>query len=158
MQLKRTPTAYVELTPVTSNGAIYASGDQIGSVMRITNAVQDSRGSSLIKSVVVIDKAKQKAALDILFFDDEPANSVADNAAADIADSEMADKCLGFISIAVADYADMSASSVATKTCEHLLKSAKERSKDLWCLIVSRGTPTYGSTSDLVVKLGFIQN
>lgn len=157
MQLRRIPAIEIPVPVVTSNGAIYASGDQIGVVMKLENALQDTKGMAFLRSIIALDKSKQKAAFDVFFFNQAPVNAVADNSAADISDAEMA-KCLGSVSVVAGDYADLANSSLATKSgLGLLLKGETAMSKDLWILVVSRGTPTYTSVQDLTLKLALEQ-
>jgi hypothetical protein len=155
--LMRTQAKVLELTVATSTGA-YSAADQVGVVMKLSNAVADAGGTALIKSISVVDKDKQAASLDILFFDEEPTNAVADNAAADIADSELIGKFLGYVNVPAASYGVLANASVASVQVERLLKSAKAGSKDLWVLVVSRGTPTYPTAEALTLKIGLQQN
>jgi hypothetical protein len=146
----------VTVTPTISTSA-YADGDQLGDVLTLTNAMDDIRDTGAVLSVSVIDKAKQNAAFDILFFDQNPTVSSSDNAALNIADAEMAAKFLGRIKVATGDYSELSASSVASVNGIGLF-IASSGSKNLFAILQSRGTPTYTSTSDLVIKIGIVQD
>jgi hypothetical protein len=143
----------LEVTP-TVDTAQYASGDRLGSLMTLSGAADGDFSPTTLKSVVILDKAKQKSALDIFFFDASPTIASADNAALDITDAEMADKFLGSVTIAAADYKDLNASSVVTATCDLPLKPTTTAGT-IYALLVSRGTPTYGAASDLVLRLSF---
>ena len=143
-------------TPVTSNGVAYATGEQIGAVNTITQAVADTRGTVQLESIVVIDKHKQKAAIDVFFFDQVPALTSVDNGAFTLPTAELL-KCIGVVSIAAADYADTAAQAVATVRRIDLILQAVAKKRDLYYVLVSRGTPTYASTSGLVLKFGLLQ-
>lgn len=152
----------VVVTPVIQ-AAAYASGDQLGSIFELPNAMDDSSGTGAVLSLTVIDKAKQKSALDLLIFSAKPVVSSTDNAALDISDAEMADKFVGRVALASADYTDLANCSIASLTqVGLLLKATKDQNnlggESLWAILQSKGTPTYTSTSDLVVKLGVIQD
>ena len=152
----------VGATPVIQ-AAVYAAGDQLGSLFELVNALDDSSGTGGILSVTVIDKAKQKAALNILFFSAKPTVVSADNAALDISDAEMADKFIGRVVVEAADYSDLANCSIATVTQVALLLNAVKdqnnlEGKNLWAILQSAGAPTYTSTSDLVLKIGVIQD
>jgi len=144
----------VEITPTVDTSA-YGSGDQIGTVFTIT-PVSDAGGAHLavLDTVIVTDKASQSAALDILLFDELPTVASADQAACNVSDAEMADKCIGVISLASASYKALSANSVVMA---HQLSLSLKPKKDntLYGLLVSRGTPTYTSASDLTIKFVF---
>jgi hypothetical protein len=140
---------------VTDTSA-YANVDVIDGVKTVAHAFIDDGGQALLQSLVVTDKAKQKSDLDIFFFDEAPATSVgADQAAFALADTDLA-KCLGSVTVAAADYKDSSAASVATLKNIQLMLQAKRgaKARSLYLVVVSRGTPTYTSASDLSLKLG----
>lgn len=152
----------VSATPVIQ-AAAYASGDQLGVLFELQNALDDSSGTGGILSLTVIDKAKQKAAIDLLLFSAKPAVASSDNAALDISDAEMADKFIGKVSVAASDYSDLANCSIASLTQVALLLNAvKDQNnlggRSLWAILQCRGTPTYTSTSDLVLKVGIIQD
>lgn len=156
--LARQSAIVIEKAITTSNAVAYDAADQIGTTLYIPKVMLDSKACALLKSITIIDKSKQKASIDILFFDDEPTNAVADNSAADISDAEMIDKCLGYVNVPAASYVDLSASSIATvKAVDFVLKTNADSSKGIWLVLVTRGTPTYTSTSDLMLKLGIQQ-
>lgn len=146
----------VTVTPTISTSA-YADGDQLGGVLTLTNAMDDIRDTGAVLSVTVIDKAKQNDPLDILIFDQSPTVASSDNAILDITDAEMADKFLGRIQVTADDYSELSACSVASVNGIGLF-IASRGSKNLYAILQSRGTPTYTSTSDLIVKIGIVQD
>lgn len=152
----------VTMTP-TVDTAIYASGDQLGSLVQLTNAMDDSSGTGMIVSVAVLDKASQSATFDLLLFNDLPTVASSDNAALNISDAEMASKYIGHIRVTAANYVALSACSVCTVADSALLvnsvKSANNPTgRSLWAIIRSGGTPTYTSTSDLVLKIAIKQD
>jgi hypothetical protein len=150
-------TKLVSVTP-TIVPAAYAANDQIGATAIVVSEIcMESGGLARINSIAIIDKAKQKAAIDLFIFSELPTVASGDNAPADVSDSELASKCLGVISIAAGDYADLANASVASKQNLNLLAKCKAGSKDLYVLPVSRGTPTYASASDLTIRIGVAQ-
>lgn len=149
----------IAITPVlTSFATPYSSGDVLGAILTVSAVVQDPKGVATLSTVVVLDQTNQKSALDLVFFDDLPASSIgADNAAYGLADADLA-KCLGRVSVVTGDYASSgSANAEATLRNLGLMMQAKAGKKDIYVAIIARGTPTYGSASDLSIKLGFDQ-
>lgn len=150
----------------TCDTSIYASGDQIGSAtaIEIANVTENSSGGSRALSLTVIDKARQNAALDVLFFSQSPTVASSDNGALNITDAEMASKCIGIVSVESSDYKDLLNSSVATlRGIDLILQASKSstadqmtRAKSVYAMVCSRGAPTYASSSDLQFKLGVI--
>ena len=147
------PGSFVEITP-TVDTAIYASGDRVGSIQTILGANEGGGRLTTLQGLVVVDKSKQKSVLTLFFFDELPAVASADQAAADITDAEMVDKCLGYVAIAAADYRDLANNSTATVKDINLYLKPKT-SGTLYAVLVSGGTPTYTSTSDLCFKYTF---
>lgn len=158
----------VTATPVIIPAA-YSSGDFIGSLTRIPDAVLDSSGVCLLQSLVVVDKALQSVALDLWFFDNAVTIASADNAAFDLTDAELAAYGIGSITLAAGDYKASSSNSMATLRALNLVLQSKvgvsnnkllpagASPRDLYFALVSRATPTYASASDLVFKFGFEQ-
>jgi hypothetical protein len=142
-----TPATIVSVTPAISNAAIYAANDQLGGIQTIAAATTDSKFQTRLVNVTVIDKAKQSQPLTIFFFNANPTVASADNAALDITDAEMAAKYIGHVVVGTGDYAAISASSVACASCTLLLSAA---ASSVYAVAMTTGTPTYGSTSDLI--------
>lgn len=140
----------IVVTP-TVDTAIYASGDQLGSLMTLSGALIPMRGG-LLESLSILDKSKQKSVLNVLFFDSLPTIVSADNAALDITDAVMAASCIGYVPVAAADYKDLANSSIATVRGLGLVLS--RTGDELYALMLCGGTPTYTSTTDLVLTFG----
>lgn len=140
------------LTPTISTSA-YAAGDVVGAPLEIVGAAQNTKGLAILRTAVVLDKSNQKVALDILFFDQDPGSVGADNAALTLSSTQL-DMLVGRLSVAAGDYTTLTAATnaEATKLLELMLPT-KAKSTSLWVLVVSRGTPTYATTSSLSLKL-----
>ena len=147
----------ITATPVIQ-AAAYASGDQLGSLVTLSNAMDSTKDTGTVMSVTVIDKAEQSSDLSILFFSAEPTIASADNAALSITDAEVAAKLLGVVSVSASDYVDIGNQHVAQKTSVGLMLQSAAGSTSLYCLLLCEGTPTYASTSDLVLKIGVVQD
>ena len=138
-------------TPVCDTG-IYASGDLIGGKLTLSNVLEMSGGGGVIHSVVVADKAKQNSALDIVIFDSDPsATTFTDQSALTIADADLL-KIVGIIPIAATDYRSFADNSCADLKSVGLIVKGSATST-LYACVVSRGTPTYASASDLQLKI-----
>jgi hypothetical protein len=147
----------LSVTPTISNGAVYASGDVIGGLQTISNAVRKAGGSGTILSIVVIDKTQaQRAAMDILFFD-RSVTVAADNAAVATSDADMAN-CLGIVSIGPYNTAFPGTPLNSLSTLLNVGLPIVCNGADLFAVVVSRGTPTYTSTSDLEFKYTILQD
>lgn len=168
-QLIRKASKIVIFTPAVSANSAYTAADQVGGLNLLDQVTLTDRGVSLLQSVSVTDKASQKKALTLFFFDDVPTIASIDNGAFDLTDAQMALSCLGFVLIPAANYQDSSSNSIATvANCGLLLRSnagnngvqlpAGATKTSIWCVIMTTGTPTYTSVSDLTVKLGIEQH
>lgn len=149
----------VSVVPVLTNfgAGAYSSGDQLGAVNTITNACADTKGTVRIQSIVVVDIDKQNQPIDIFFFSDSPTLASADNAAFSLLDAQMFLKCRGVVQISAASYSDTATSSIACVSELELLVQAVARSRDIYCVAVARGTPTYSTISSLKISIGMIQ-
>jgi hypothetical protein len=145
--------ALIEVTPTVDTSA-YGSGDHVGDLQTLSGVNADGGQACFLRTLVVVDKAKQKAALSVLFFDESQTIASSDNGALDITDAEMVDKCIGYVAVAAADYKDLNANSVATVKDVGLMLKPKKDGK-LYAIVLSGGTPTYGSASDLCFKYQF---
>lgn len=151
----------ISIAPTLDTNA-YATGDGMGPAIEIPNCVDNPGDTATLTSIMTLDKIKQKPAMDLLFFSDKPAIASADNAALDITDAEMNSKFLGAVSLAAADFKDLSASSYqSVKLLGLKLKGTKSADNpngtSCWAVLQSRGSPTYG-VSDLTFKLGIDQD
>ncbi len=139
--------------------AAYSSGDVIGTLQEITDAVVDKGGTAILQSIVALDKANQKSAIDLIFFNAPLSVSPgADNAAYSLDDSDLS-KFIGRYSLAAANYVSSgTANADLTDRSVGLVLQAAAGKKSLYVLSVSRGTPTYASATDLLYKLGLLQD
>ena len=144
------------ITATVGVSAAYSDGDQMGPVIVITDALRSSSGSGMIDSIVLLDKALQKSAIDVLFFNASPTLTSTDNNKLDIADSEMASKLIGRVSVPAASYVDLNANSDVTVKGIGL-RVAGYLTANLYVVLQCKGTPTYGSATDLVLKIGITQ-
>ena len=142
----------VEVTPTLSTDA-HAADDQLTDVMEIDTGFQDAGGSDayVVQSITITDAAKQSIETVVFFFDESPTVASSKNAALDITDAEMADKCLGYAT--VSDYEDVSGSSVGCARNVGLQLKIKTgaTSGKIYAVAKTNGAPTYAATS-LVFK------
>ncbi len=167
--MNHTASKIIVFTPVVSTTPAYSAGDQVGGLNLLAEAVNHDGGYGVLQSVSIIDKGKQKAALTLFLFDDVPTLVSTDNGAFDLTDAQASLSCLGHVLIPSANYQDTSSNSIATVLDIGLLIRSRAGKnavpfasgatpRDIWAVLMTTGTPTYVSTSDLVVKLGLIQH
>jgi len=147
----------LEATPTVSASAIYASGDSVGGEITLSNALREKfavndlrNGTATIRSVVITDLGKQSANLDVIFFDTVPANGFGDNVPITVTDVDL----VNVIGVAqITTWVAFNDSSVGIAH-DLYIPFALGTGTKLYAAIVSRGTPTYASTSDLTLRLG----
>jgi len=147
-----------QATPVIDTAA-YATGDCLGPLQSIANVARYSGGAGLLRAVTVLDKTQaQRAAIDLIFFD-RMVTTAANNAPFQCSDADMA-FCLGVIAIAAGDYntawPGTPLNSIATKIIGDGLPLPLSGTS-LFMQAVVRGTPTYTSTSDIIIGLAIQQ-
>lgn len=139
-------------TPTVSTSA-YATGDCVGGLMTFSTAFSESGGTGLLQRVTIMCKSAQTAQLDMILFSDNPSSStLTDNAAIAIAAADF-DKVAGVVHIT--DWTNLGTPSVGF--AYGLALPIKGTGTSMYGVLVSRGTPTLASTSDIKVQIQVIQ-
>jgi hypothetical protein len=149
----RSKVVRLSATPVISTTA-YSLKDAVGGLMTFANAVRSSGGSCILEGLELVDKDQELADLELLLFD-RTITAPTDNAVFNPSDTE-AGYCIANILISRGYYADLSTNAVATMS--GIGKRLTLNGTDLSGVLVARGTPTYSSTSDLVLSLNLLQD
>lgn len=143
-----------QVVPVI-NTAIYASGDALGGLLTLNNICEESRGSMMVGGIVLADLAKLNIATDVIFFSANPSlTTITNNSPLDIADGDIT-KVIGAVNIAAGDYFSFNDNSVAVVKNVNLpiKKTVAWDTRNVYCCLVTRGTPTYVSVSDLTLTV-----
>jgi hypothetical protein len=135
--------------------AAYTAGDVLFTAAEIANAVNSGK-AALLAGVTVIDKDDQAAAgLDLYFFSIGTASMGARNAPATSITDADADKFLGRVSIASADWEDVGGAKIARVNAGNIpLVGEGSPNTSVWVIGVTRGTPT--QTANGIVVRPFI--
>lgn len=150
------PFDVISVTPAIQ-AAAYDTGDVLfNGTATITDAMRVNGGRGELRSINVLDKADQGAKITLVFFSVTRSLGSA-NGAPSISDADAAD-ILGYVVIDTADYLDVGGAKFATLRNVGLLLEADAASRDIFVSAIVTGTPTYGSTSDLVFRFGIGQN
>lgn len=133
--------------------AIYASGDLIGGKLTIP-----APDTGKIVSVRLVDQAGQASVIDLVLWSADPSGTTfTDNAALDVADTDMV-ALIGVVPIAAADYDTFADNRVATVPNYNLvygpLAKGQNGGYSMYGALVSRGTPTYAAATDLILSIG----
>jgi hypothetical protein len=141
-----------DLNPAVDTAA-YATGDLLFAPIEIPNAVQNTKGLAYLRSLLILDAANQKSAMDLLFFDRDPGSLGSLNSAIDISETQLS-YLIGLYVIASADYVTLKANTnAAAAKVPNLFLPAKAQSKSFWLAAISRGSPDYVAATDLRIKL-----
>jgi len=148
----------IKACPQPGSTVAYTAGDLIGTKMTYDDVVPNDYGGGSIKSVTILDFNKQDKALDLLFFAEDLASgtgagtnwATGDNAALDVASSDLVN-CIGVVSIGTGDYSAFNDNGVATVETDIPFYV---RGKNLYGLMVARGTPAFESASCLYTRIG----
>ncbi len=153
-------TRLVRTTPAVTAGA-YSAGNVVGGIQTI-GPLGSAFGRGIIKDIAVVDKANQKAAMTVLFFSDNPTASTFTDKAAPVIAAADEGKFLGKVEIATTDWTTIGAKAVATKECSTVIASLiaaalqTDGQRTIYSVVVTSGTPTYASTSDLTFIYGLL--
>lgn len=143
-------------TIVVSTG-IYAVNDVVGGEITLTGALRAADSTGVLQSVLIKDNSNQKAPLTLLFFNENPAGTFTDNGACPDLTADLS-KIVRKVNIAAIDYETIGTVAIADVSAVAKMVKAGTSSGDLWLVIVTTGTPTYGATSDLIVHCGFLED
>ena len=149
-----TKTAVIEVAPTVDTNA-YASGDLIGGKLTLSNATAYTVYSGIISNVVIIDKDKEALDIDVVFFDTNPtATTFTDNAAFTPNDTDLLNIiCTVSITTDVA-FADNGMSYANNVNCPFKTPGTNT----IYAALVARGAGTYTSSSDLLLRVGILQD
>lgn len=149
------PVKVVTAAPTVSTSA-YATGDNVGGKVTLTDVCRSSMGSGLIQSVVITSKSLQTATFDVIFFNADPSGTTAtDNAAQDIADADLS-KVVGVAQCSTV--VGLSGASIHQALNLAMPFALSNNATTLYALMVVRGTPTLGSTSDIGLSVRVLQD
>jgi len=139
----------IEQTLVTQ-AAAFAANDLVASKITLENAVEQAGDAGELEAVVLTDLAKQSANMDLLLFDTDPSNTTFTlNSALTLHDTDILN-FLGFVQ--VTSYAALAASSVGRGEVTRPIPFVLAASTSLFGALITRGTPTYGTVSDLTLR------
>lgn len=152
-------TTVITAVPTVSASPAYTAGDCVGGLMTLANAVRSGPLSGVIAFAEVMCKSAQTFAFDVILFGANPTGSTLnDNAAIAVAAADF-DKIVGVIQItgtSPAAWVNVGTPSFAAVANAGI--PIKLAATTLYAVLVARGTPTLGSTSDIKFALGILQD
>lgn len=136
--------------------AAYSANDIVGGLRTLALGRVNGAGV-VLQSLEVVDLSDQKAELSLIFFKANPtASTTADQGALTIHANDIA-KVLGIVDIVADDYTDLGSYSIATKTGIGLVLQPTSGT-DIYCVVVTPGTPDYVAATDLSIAFGVLQD
>lgn len=152
---ERIMQSFVSVTP-TIQAAAYAAGDVIGGKMTFTNLLSPDVPTGELRKVYIYDKAKQGVSLTLVLFSADPsATTFTENAALTLNAADL-EKVIAVVPLTT--HLALAANGVTY--ADEIAKSIKvaQSVRTIYGCLLAVGTPTYTSTSDLTVTLGFMQD
>ena len=143
--LYTTPTNAVIQTPTITAGA-YVAGDAVGGLLTFANVARGQH-TGVVTTVVVSDLAAQGVDLELVLFG-ATFTPTADNAPFDPTDADLLN-CIGVVPLD--DHYAFNDNGITQR--RNIGLWFESQSENLYGQLVTRGAPTYASTSDLQVTL-----
>jgi len=140
---------FTTITPTIDTNA-YGNGDVVGGLLTFPLAFPTTL-SGILEGVTVRDKQAANIQLDLVLFSDQPTASTTTDQGAPSIHANDVNKIVGVINIATADYTTINGKSVATK--RDLGLPINSAGRNLYALLISRGTPTYTAASNLSLTI-----
>ncbi len=146
-------TTVVKSHPSVTASA-YSAGFAVGGKQTLSNALTSTL-TGVLESLIVIDRANQKAAMDVFIFDADPtAATTTDHGAFVFSTDDL--NVIARVSISPGDYVTVNSKAVASLT--GLGQALKAGTTTLYAVAVTSGTPTYAATTDVQFVWGILQD
>ena len=144
----------ITLAPTLFTSALEIK-DSMSLDLQLSDAVRVSGGGGQIQTIVISDLAMKNMALDLIFFNSDPAGTYTAGAKVDISDADLL-KIIGIVEFSETDYSDFTDNSVACKSDLRLAFQASG-SADIWMLMMAQGEETFAAT-DMKVLVTILQD
>lgn len=144
----------IRVIPIIS-AAAYSTGHRLGATMTLLKAAPDDGFGLIIQSVMIADKDKQNAAIDLVFYNVSPTITSADRTTMNITDANLHGNVCGGAQITT--YMDMSGNSYGFGNVLGAVAQAAAGGVDVYCQAIIRASATYTTTTALEFTFGVIQ-
>ncbi len=141
--------------PTVTAASAYAIGNEVGGLLTFTNVVNAGPLSGVLQSIEVMAKSVQTTGLKLYLFSTNPTNSTWTDKSAPAINAADIPFLMGEYSLVTPD------SGLGTHTVWNLDgigKAFVAAAMTIYGVLVCTGTPTWGSTSDVTVKLGVLKD
>lgn len=128
----------------------YSSGNAVGGKITLASLLPaGSEYNCAITDIVLIDKAANVVPYELVFFDSDLAGTVTDKTAFAVAAADLL-KCIGHLSLGgLVSYG----ANGGIITLSNIYKRLVPLSASAYAVLVTRGAPTYASTSDVLLRI-----
>jgi hypothetical protein len=148
-------TSQVQVTPAVTAASAYVTGNVVGGLITFANAVQGTVLSGVLESVTLAIKSTQTATFKLYLFSSAPATTFTDKTAPAIGTGDAA-KLLDGITLTGADSG--LGSNVTLYVADNIGKSLVLAGTALYGVLTVTGTPTFTTTSDVVVTASILKD
>lgn len=151
-------TAVVAAAPAVTASSAYASGNVIGTKFTLAGLARVAGGTGLMQMASIQCKSAQSFACDMILFHTDPsASTFTDKTALSIAAADF-DKIIGVISFAAGAWTSLGTPSFAQAIQLGMAYKLASGQVDGYGVLVSRGTPTFSSTTDIKAVVKALQD
>ena len=148
-------TSQVQVTPTVTSASAYAANNVVGGLLTFANAVQSTVLSGVITSVSVAVKSTQTAGFKLYLFSASPAGTFTNKTAGAIATAD-ASLLLDVITLGAADSG--LGSNVTIYNTDAISRSVVLAGTSLYGVLITTGTPTFTTTTDVVVTVSILKD
>ena len=150
--------ATIEVTPTITANSAYSSGMAIGGVMTLQGAVSQQNGHSRLEGVVLLDRANQKPAGYLIFFEAKPGVSgvgVWTDKTQVVAGSDDINIC-GVVPVSSADWVTIPGTTRALADVPYAGRLMQgQDAAALYAVFVTISTPTFNTNNDFKAEFKF---
>lgn len=144
----------ITLALTVTAASAYTAGDSIGGKLTLTGAVAAPGGTSLLQSVMLLDRANQKPQGTILIFDSDPAAATLTDKTGFVFSTDDL-KVVAAVPVVSADWVTINGKAVATLANIGRLVKAAAKQTTLYAAFVTTSTPTFAATTDVQMRFHF---
>lgn len=138
--------------------AAYSAGDAIGTSVKLSGCSRADGILTLLRNVIVTDKADQASAIRVYLLDQKPGTEQTDNAAINFADADL-EHIIAVLDVPAAIDAGGGSFQNLSPNSGNGLAIRTVRGKALWAqfAVGAAGSPTYAAATDLLARFVFEQ-
>jgi hypothetical protein len=148
-------TSQVQVTPTLTSASAYASGNVVGGLLTFPNIVNSTVKSGVLESISIAIKSLQTASFKLYIFKGLPSTTFTNKTAPAIVVGD-ADKLLDVYSFTTPD--NGLGNNVTLYYSDAINRSLVLESSSMYGVLVCIGTPTFTTTTDVVVTASILRD